>query len=78
MTALDHAGMFTQKFTFGCNDQPIRINPQADRAQFRDMYNALATRREGEQKLLPQAREWATENSRLLPVGRLLEALVKQ
>ena len=53
-------------------------NPATDRAQFRDMYNALATRREGEQKLLPQAREWASENSRMLPVGRLLEGLVKQ
>ena len=53
-------------------------NQATDRAQFRDMYNALAARREGEQKLLPQAREWASENSRMLPVSRLLEGLVQQ
>ena len=53
-------------------------NQATDRAQFRDMYNALAARREGDQRLLPQAREWANENSRMLPVGRLVEGLVRQ
>lgn len=50
-------------------------NPQTDRAQFRDMYNALAARREGAQKLLPQARELAGRLSAGGPValGKLLE-----
>ena len=52
-------------------------NPQTDRAQFRDMYNALAARRDSEQKLLPRAREWAGEN-RMIPIGRLLEGIVAQ
>lgn len=53
-------------------------NPQTDRAQFRDMYNALAARQEGAQKLLPQARELAgrlSANGHAGPValGKLLE-----
>ena len=38
-------------------------NPATDRAQFRDMYNALAARDETAQKLLPQARELAARLS---------------
>lgn len=53
-------------------------NQATDRAQFRDMYTALAARREGERKLLPQAREWASENRRLLPVAELMGRLVTQ
>lgn len=54
-------------------------NPQTDRAQFRDMYNALAERRGNEQKLLPEAREWASENnSRMIPIGRLLAGVVER
>ncbi len=52
-------------------------NPATDRAQFRDMYNAMAARRDGEQKLLPQAREWAGEN-RMIPIGRLLETMTQR
>ena len=51
-------------------------NPATDRAQFRDMYNALAGREESVQKLLPQAREYAERsaggNGGLVSVGRLL------
>lgn len=54
-------------------------NPQTDRAQFRDMYTALAARQAGEQKLLPQAREYASETTgRLLPIGRLLTGMRQQ
>ena len=51
-------------------------NPATDRAQFRDMYNALAEREETARKLLPQARELAgrlsEDGGALLPIGRLL------
>ena len=55
-------------------------NQQTDRAQFRDMYNALAARRDGEQKLLPQAREYASanDNNRMLPISHLLARVVPQ
>lgn len=49
--------------------------PSIDRAQFRDMYQALAARDEREQKLLPQAREWAERNGGLLPLAKLLEGV---
>lgn len=38
-------------------------NAATDRAQFRDMYNAMAGRAESEQKLLPQARQLAVRAS---------------
>ena len=41
-------------------------NPSIDRAQFRDMYTALASRGERDQKLLPQARELAARSSGLM------------
>ena len=50
-------------------------NPATDRAQFRDMYNALAGREETARKLLPQARELAgrlSDDGGMLPIGRLL------
>lgn len=47
--------------------------PSIDRAQFRDMYTALAARDEREQKLLPHVREWAEHNGGLLPLAKLLE-----
>lgn len=47
--------------------------PSIDRAQFRDMYTALASRDEREQKLLPHAQEWAERNGGLLPLRELLE-----
>ena len=37
-------------------------NIQTDRAQFRDMFNALLQRQERNDKLLPQARDWAMQN----------------
>ncbi len=53
-------------------------NPATDRAQFRDMYNALAGRQETAQKLLPQARELAERsagsNGGLVAMRRLLGA----
>ena len=52
-------------------------NPQTDRAQFRDMYNALAARRDSDLKLLPQAREYANDN-RMLPISHLLAGIVSQ
>jgi len=47
--------------------------PSIDRAQFRDMYTALASREEREQKLLPHTREWAERNGGLLPLRNLLD-----
>lgn len=48
-------------------------NPQTDRAQFRDMYNALAARQDTTQKLLPQARELAERSTAgLVEMRRLL------
>jgi hypothetical protein len=45
-----------------------------DRAQFRDMYTALVSRQDYDQKLLPQARELAARNSGLMiPLRDLLE-----
>ena len=50
-------------------------NASIDRAQFRDMYTALAARDEREQKLLPHARTWAERNGGLLPLRNLLQGL---
>lgn len=48
-------------------------NPATDRAQFRDMYNAMAGRQETAQKLLPQARELVERNGGgLVEMRRLL------
>jgi hypothetical protein len=52
-------------------------NPGTDRAQFRDMYVALAGRQTGEQKLLPQARELADRNGGMLTIRQLLEMAPK-
>jgi len=52
-------------------------NASIDRAQFRDMYTALASRDEREQKLLPHARAWAERNGGLLPLRNLLRGLEK-
>ena len=60
----------------GWRDLCISEEPGIMRAQFRDMYNALANRQESIDKLLPQARRLAAEKSGLLPIGKLLE--VKQ
>ena len=49
--------------------------PSIDRAQFRDMYTALAAREEREQKLLPHVRTWAEQNGGLLPLAKLLETV---
>ena len=52
-------------------------NPSTDRAQFRDMYNALGSRQETNQKLLSQARELAGRlgagNGGPVSIGALLE-----
>lgn len=45
-------------------------NPVADRAQFRDMYTALAQRQTDNHKLLPAARDWSERNN-----YRMLEAM---
>ena len=37
-------------------------NPQTDRAQFRDLFNALATRQDQVGRLLPQSVAWAAEH----------------
>jgi hypothetical protein len=45
-----------------------------DRAQFRDMYNALVTRSDTTEKLLPQARAFAEQRG-LIPMQNILGAL---
>jgi hypothetical protein len=50
-------------------------NPGIDRAQFRDMYNALLTRQERDQKLLPQARDYVQHRG-MIPMRQLLGELV--
>lgn len=47
----------------------VSENASTDRAQFRDMYNAMSQRAEADQKLLPQARAYA---ERALPEARRL------
>jgi lysophospholipid acyltransferase (LPLAT)-like uncharacterized protein len=47
-------------------------NTQTDRAQFRDMYNAIASRQESAQKLLPQARELAERSGGMISMRKLL------
>lgn len=47
--------------------------PDTVRAQFRQMYEALANRQEGLEKLLPQSRELAEKRGGLLPIGKLIE-----
>ena len=49
VTALDHPQMFAQDVALGCNDQPIRIYPQADRAIGKGRRNALAIALEADQ-----------------------------
>lgn len=49
--------------------------PQIDRAQFRDMYNALLSRQDTEQKLLPQAREYADRAAGLIPISAVIGSL---
>jgi len=50
-------------------------NPQTDRAQFRDIYNAMQTRQGGVRKLLPQAREWSERNGGLAPIGETVKRI---
>ena len=49
--------------------------PQIDRAQFRDMYNALLQRSDTVDKLLPQARDYAERSSGMIPMRNVLGAL---
>ena len=42
VTALDHAAMFAQDVALGRHDQPIRINPKADRAIGKRRRNTVA------------------------------------
>lgn len=51
-------------------------NPQTDRAQFRDMWNALAARQERTDKLLPGVREWAAQNNGPARLGDLVAGLL--
>ncbi len=46
-----------------------------DRAQFRDMYNALVGRDDTVEKLLPQARQLAERKQGLIPMSNVLVAL---
>ena len=46
-----------------------------DRAQFRDMYNAIVNRDDSVDKLLPQARQLAERKTGLIPMGDVLGAL---
>jgi hypothetical protein len=49
VTALDYAAMFAQDVALGCNDQPIGIDPQADRAIGKGRRNAVAIALEADQ-----------------------------
>ena len=51
-------------------------NPQTDRAQFRDMWNALAARQERTDKLLPGVREWAAQNGSPALLGDLVAGVL--
>lgn len=46
-----------------------------DRAQFRDMYNAIVNRDDSAEKLLPQARQLAERKTGLIPMSNILGAL---
>lgn len=50
-------------------------NPQTDRAQFRDIYNAMQSRQANVKKLLPQAREWSERNGGLSPLGDMVKLI---
>jgi hypothetical protein len=60
--------------SMGWRELCISENPGIDRAQFRDMYNALLNRQERDQKLLPQAREYV-EHKGLISMRQLLETM---
>lgn len=53
-------------------------NPQTDRAQFRDIYNAMQVRQGNVKKLLPQAREWSERNGGLAPLGEMVKRIAME
>lgn len=59
--------------TIGWRNICASEQPDTVRAHFRQMYEALATREEGLEKLLPQSRALAEKKGGLLPLGNLLE-----
>lgn len=50
-------------------------NPQTDRAQFRDIYNAMQSRQANVKRLLPQAREWSERNGGMSPLGDMVKLI---
>jgi hypothetical protein len=60
--------------SMGWRELCMSENPGIDRAQFRDMYNALLSRQDRDQKLLPQAREYV-EHKGLISMRKLLETM---
>lgn len=59
--------------TIGWRNICASEQPDTVRAHFRQMYEALSTREEGLEKLLPQSRALAEKKGGLLPIGKLLE-----
>ena len=59
--------------TIGWRNICASEQPDTVRAHFRQMYEALANREEGLEKLLPQSRALAEKKGGLLPIGKLLE-----
>jgi len=60
--------------SMGWRELCMSETPEITRAQFRDMYNALVSRGDNEQKLLPQARAFAEQRG-LIPMRHVLGAL---
>jgi hypothetical protein len=60
--------------SMGWRELCMSETPEITRAQFRDMYNALVSRGDNEQKLLPQARAFAEQRG-LIPMRNVLGAL---
>jgi hypothetical protein len=61
--------------SMGWRELCMSENPGIDRAQFRDMYNALLSRQERDQKLLPQARDYV-QNRGMISMRQLLGTMV--
>lgn len=53
----------------------MSTEPGNDLARFRDMYNALLSRQDTEQKLLPQAREYADRAAGMIPISAVIGSL---
>jgi hypothetical protein len=61
--------------SMGWRELCMSENPGIDRAQFRDMYNALLNRQERDQKLLPQARDYVQTRG-MISMRQLLGTMV--